>query len=401
MADSIPPLAPAPPAPPRRPWYHWRRFGLNFLTISVLVHVFLGVGATYLVVQRFQAQHKQNFIAPPSTSTAPTRALEHKVQMQKKQQTMSAPAPVKRITTTSSSKIALPSVPAMTQLDSNITPLSMAGMGGTGMGLGMGTGGGSGTGGGGGGLSLFGMRGGTDGLVGTFYDYKVNQSYMPIKGAPKFGDLLREVLPVNGPWHPETPFMHYTSPTKLHARYLMFPAILDTEAGAAFQSPRSGPGLWLAVYRGRFSAPSTGSFRFVAFGDNAMIVQIDNRMVYDGSDRHYIGLKRESLGKIVFTKGVKELTGSDWIEFKEGEVHDLAIAVGDEGGVFASGLFVQPKGMLFAQGARGVPKVPVFMLGAPTDADRRLLESALSADCLRGPFFRDGSARKTDDIFSH
>ena len=44
----------------------------------------------------------------------------------------------------------------------------------------------------------------------------------------------------------------------MHGKFFMFPAIQDTEAGAAFDSPRSGPGSWLAVYRGAFSAPPPG-----------------------------------------------------------------------------------------------------------------------------------------------
>ena len=42
--------------------------------------------------------------------------------------------------------------------------------------------------------------------------------------------------------------------------------------------------------------------------------------------------------------------------FNEGEVHDIAITVGDEGGVFASGLFIQPKGMPFVQGDARCPQ---------------------------------------------
>ena len=114
------------------------------------MHLLFGAGATYLIVQTFQAKRKPTFAGAPTSAKASQQVLEHKVQMQKKQQTMSAPAAVKRITTTSTAKIALPSVPAMPSLNSAIVPLAMAGMGGTGVGLGMGTGGGNGTGTGGG-----------------------------------------------------------------------------------------------------------------------------------------------------------------------------------------------------------------------------------------------------------
>jgi hypothetical protein len=58
----------APPAviPGRRryPWCHWRRLGFNFLTISLAVHLLIGFGAAYLIVQTIQAKRKQTFAGP-------------------------------------------------------------------------------------------------------------------------------------------------------------------------------------------------------------------------------------------------------------------------------------------------------------------------------------------------
>ncbi len=113
------------------------RSGAKFLALSIVAHLLFGVVATYLIVQTIQAKRKQTFAGAPQSPNAPTRSIEHKVQMQKQKQTMSAPAPVKRITTTSNAKVALPAMPAMPKMDSAITPLAMAGMGGTGMGLGI------------------------------------------------------------------------------------------------------------------------------------------------------------------------------------------------------------------------------------------------------------------------
>ena len=39
------PVPVAVTAAPRLPWWHWRRWGFNFLTISLLVHVIFGVSA--------------------------------------------------------------------------------------------------------------------------------------------------------------------------------------------------------------------------------------------------------------------------------------------------------------------------------------------------------------------
>ncbi len=391
--------------PPSYPWYHWRRWGFNFLTISILAHLLLTLGATYLVVQNIEAKRRRTFTAPSPGAHAPTQALEHKVQMEKKQQTMSAPAALKRITTTSNSKVSLPSLPAMPNLDSLTVPTAMAGMGGSGVGLSAGGGGGSG-GGNGGGLSLFGFHGTAgSGLQGVFYDYKMDQAYQPIPSFSNatFGKMVRDMLPVNGPWHPEEPYKHFRSAAILHSRYFIFPAIKDTEAGAAFQSPRSGPGHWLAIYRGTFSASSSGSFRFVGFGDNVMIVQIGKHNVLDASDHGYTGQARERLGNVAFPqKGATPLYAGEWFSLRSGEPSDISIAVGDEGGIFCSGLFIQARNSAYEVGEHGIPKLPVFMLGAPNAADKALLGKYLPPVCLQGPYFQVGGVNPDEsDIFSH
>ena len=66
--------------------------GSRFLMISIAAHLLFGLGAAYWVVQRYQANRKLTFKGGPPSPNPSTRALEHKVQMAKKQSTMSAPA---------------------------------------------------------------------------------------------------------------------------------------------------------------------------------------------------------------------------------------------------------------------------------------------------------------------
>jgi hypothetical protein len=128
------------------------------LVISIALHLLGGVGATYWVVQTIQAKRKVTFQGPPSAPNPSTRALEHKVSMAKKQQTMSAPAQAKRIASTGLSAIALPEMPNM-PTGTDIIPGKMAGMGGTGVGIGPAGGmGGGGGGGGGAGINFFGLK---------------------------------------------------------------------------------------------------------------------------------------------------------------------------------------------------------------------------------------------------
>ncbi len=384
MSNVPPPVSPAAPA--RRPWYHWRRFGLNFLTISVLAHMFLGVGATYLVVQRFQAKHKQNFVGPPSTTNAPTRALEHKVQMQKKQQTMSAPAPVKRITTTSVTKVSLPVVPSMPKLDSNITPLSMAGMGGTGMGLGLGTGGGNGNGGGSGALSLFGLRDGKgSALRGTFFDFKqtADNKPTPIAKDDKPGHLSKEASEeykaavtqfVQGGMHDSSLAERYfKGPNPLYATQIFIPAMNASEGPKAFGlQGRVQPSRWLVHYQGNVIAPDSGTYRFVGVTDDVLVVRFNNSIVLDcGSmfpsghqPSHYYSFDGLPATTGSWFKGCGE--GSSF-SVEAGKSYPIDILIGEwPGGRFLSFLLVRNEATEYKKDSHGNPILPLFRLAPGT-----------------------------------
>jgi hypothetical protein len=147
--------------PAKKPGGFRRFLRGRFLIVSIALHMLFGGIATLWVVQTMHANRKLTFKGGPPSPNPSTRALEHQVQMAKKQNTMSAPAMPKRITTAGLAKVTLPDMPAMPTL-TDMKPTKIAGMGGTGVGLGVGGfGRGGGAGGGGGGMfmsSIGGMK---------------------------------------------------------------------------------------------------------------------------------------------------------------------------------------------------------------------------------------------------
>lgn len=142
--------SPSNPAPRKPRLGFWAGIlASKFLIVSIVVHLLFGAGAAVYVVQRYQASRKLSFQGGPPVVNPSSRALEHKVSMAKKKNTMSAPAQAKRITTTGLSKIALPEIVTMPNA-TTVVPNRMGGIGGTGTGLGAGGMGGTGSGGGGG-----------------------------------------------------------------------------------------------------------------------------------------------------------------------------------------------------------------------------------------------------------
>ena len=103
--------SPSEPFPvTRRRWWKNR----SFLFISVGIHLLFGIGAAYLVVSKYSGTRKLTFSAGPKSPNPAERALQHRVQLQQKTQSITAPAAVpKRVLTTGAAKVALPPLPSL------------------------------------------------------------------------------------------------------------------------------------------------------------------------------------------------------------------------------------------------------------------------------------------------
>jgi von Willebrand factor type A domain-containing protein len=92
----------------RRRWWARR----PFLFISVAIHLLFAIGAGYLVVSKYSSARKLTFNAGPKSPNPAERALQHRVQLQQKTQSVTMPAAVpKRVLTTGAAKVALPPLP--------------------------------------------------------------------------------------------------------------------------------------------------------------------------------------------------------------------------------------------------------------------------------------------------
>lgn len=280
---------------PPRPTFFQRVKDRRYLWISILVHGLFILAATAWVVQTMVAERKLNFSAPPPSTNPGRKATEHKVQMAKKQNTMSAPAQAKRIASTGASKVSLPDMPTMAA-SSDIIPGQMSGMGGTGMGLGGfgGTGGGLG-GGGGGPVPLFGLRTGA-GLAGNFYDLKQTKDGKPSPMAvgPNEPDGWRgKDLEVNKTYD-KVLFRalssdsvlreYFRAPQTLYATQFYIPIISADEAPKSFNvADKATPRRWVVKYQGKVRAPESGRYRFVGYADDLLVVRFNNTLALDAS----------------------------------------------------------------------------------------------------------------------
>ena len=145
-------------APPARPSAR-RRYSPPVLIAVIALHLlFAGVAAIW-VVSRYSAHRKLTFSVGPKYPNPSERALEHRVQLQKKMESVSAPPAVpKRVLTTGMAKVVLPPMPEIKTSDS--APPTMMAAGGTGAAFGPSSASSLGGGGGGNGIAInfFGIR---------------------------------------------------------------------------------------------------------------------------------------------------------------------------------------------------------------------------------------------------
>ena len=136
-----------------------RRYSAPVLIGVIALHLLFGGVAAIWVVSKYSAARKLTFNAGPKSPNPSERALEHRVQLQKKTQTVSAPPAVpKRVLTTGLAKVTLPAMPEIKTPES--APRAMMGAGGAGAAFGPSGATSSGGGGGGNGtaINFFGIR---------------------------------------------------------------------------------------------------------------------------------------------------------------------------------------------------------------------------------------------------
>ena len=375
--------------------------GSKFLMVSIIVHLLFGLGAAYWVVQRYQANRKLTFKAGPPSPNPSTRALEHKVQMAKKQSTMSAPSIAKRITTSGLAKVALPEMPAMPKLAA--PPVKMAGAGGVDVSFNPGgTAISSGGGAGGAAVPFFGFkesRGGGS-LVGKFYDLKQLKNRQPSKLDDQNGYAGEIAKFVNSGFNEANLEKYFVGPNPLFTTQIFIPKINSGQGPQAFGlGGQVQPKMWVVVYRGNVIPTESGTFRFVGVCDDILVVRFNGRVVLDsgsmtpsghGPQKFYAGdgLKLEN------RKGMEWYKGSgrgEPFQVTGGQSYPMEVMIGEwPGGDFKAWLQIEKEGVEYEKDSKGVPILPIFKL-APSEVAHAGSEAPIFAKT--GPIWKAEKAK--------
>jgi hypothetical protein len=354
-------------------WWNWERTSGKFLIISIGAHALFGIIAAVLVVQHYQGARKLTFKGGPPSPNPSTRALEHKVQMAKKQSTMSAPAMAKKITTTGISKVSLPDMPAMPKLAA--PPVKMAGAGGTDVSFNAGTmNAGGGTGAGGAAVPFFGFRESKGGgsLVGRFYDLKQFKNGTPSKLDQQNGYPSELSKFVNSGFNDANLEKYFVGPNPLYTTQIFIPKINADQGPLAFGlGGRVQPKMWVVHYKGNVIPTETGTFRFVGMADDVLVVRFNGRVVLDcgsttpsghGPQKFYATSGLQLKNDMPWYKG---LGVGDPVQVTGGQSYPMDVLIGEwPGGDFKAWLLIEKDGVQYEKDGKGMPILPIFKVAA-------------------------------------
>ncbi len=365
-----------PLARPRRTL--WQRLGGEGLALSVLLHVFLVLIAIVWVVSTVTdgagKKDPNAFATGAGGGAGGPKAKEFKTKAVPKNVKSLAKTNTRITSKNANATLAIASLPSLSN------PLLSAGAigGGASKGFGGGSGGGIGAGKGvgyGGGrnfVSVFGARGmGRDsfGIVGTFYDFKLDRSGKPTKamgGKPEvFNDPsnkaaisvynreVREFL-VDKNFGVGALSDKFKAPEALYAQQIFIPQCPASAAPKAYGVEKQvKPSRWIAHYRGMVKVPRSGQFRFVGSGDDWLVVRFNGRVALDsGYQQHLVG--QENVYRQFNGQKCTETHPSSlgrpmrcgpWIEVSAGQEVPLDIVLGETpGGSFYAIICIEPRG---------------------------------------------------------
>jgi hypothetical protein len=352
-------------------WWNWERSSGKFLIISVAVHLLFAAVATILVVSHYQATRKLAFKAGPPSPNPSTRSLEHKVQMAKKQSSMSQPS-TKRVTTSGLSKITLPDMPAMPKLAQ--PAVKMMGAGGSDVAFNVGDTSATGAGAAGGAaVPFFGFRESRGGgsLTGKFYDLKQLKNGQPSKLDQQNG-YPAELKNFVSAWNSSALEKYFVGPNPLYTTQIFIPKMNADQGPLAFGlGGRVQPKMWVVHYKGNVVPSEGGTYRFVGMADDILVVRFNGKVVLDCGTTNPTGHAPQQFyaptgiqldPKMGWYKG---LGRGDPFQVQGGESYPMEVLLGEwPGGDFKAWLMLEKDGVQYEKDGKGNPILPIFKLAA-------------------------------------
>ncbi|MCK4564925.1 MAG: hypothetical protein KAU94_09655 [Verrucomicrobia bacterium] len=241
-------------------------------------------------------------------------------------------------------------------------------------------------------------------LTGTFYDLK--QSY---KGKPTGMDQGRFYAALASfakGWNLGRLDEYFQAPKKKYATFFMIPTISSSKVTEAFGvSDTVEAVFWAAYYEGHISAPETGHYRFMGYGDDILLVRIKKRLVMDASfepyrSKLYTGWTSDADNNRKYPIGGQRLFIGDWFRLTKDEPVKMEVLLGDVGNISSFQLLIEKRGVQYRQASYSYkegdetitgtrPVLPVFKTKEIPDNQELIGQMKINPNqvTLEGPVF--------------
>lgn len=218
-------------------------------------------------------------------------------------------------------------------------------------------------------MSMFGSKKsafvGND-FEGTFYVLSLNRdgSRSNVTSQEAY-DAARRRFYESG-WNPNALAMFYRSPQKLYTTFFYIPMTASEFVPRSFGIPDEiYTQTWMAHYKGKFAAKTTGMYRFWGRGENVLAVRVNGKIVLVGG--HMRAADRTSDWRSTaeehrkYWRGHGPMGVGDWFELEAGVPADFEIVFGDTDGWWTQcTLTIQKQGEFYPKNPDGAPILPAF-----------------------------------------
>lgn len=202
-------------------------------------------------------------------------------------------------------------------------------------------------------------------FMGVLYDLKQTQDRKPTNVDPNTYSAVIDEFISKG-WDESVLNRYYRFSKPLYTTQIFIPNMNANEGPKAFGAEKLvKPSRWVIHYKGQVSPPSAGTYRFWGIADDVMAAAVNGKTVLVGQRRdmkmpktNWTPSERDGAHA-----GDGELRPGDWMTFKEGEVFDLDVIIGERpGGIFNAFLMVEKQGASYNTDKRGHLILPIFQI---------------------------------------
>ena len=212
-------------------------------------------------------------------------------------------------------------------------------------------------------------------LIGVLYDLKQTQDRKPSGVDPESYSAVVDEFLSQG-WDEAVLNRYYRVSKPLYTTQIFIPSMDADEAPKAFGAEKTvQPSRWVIHYKGQVAAPEAGTYRFWGIADDVMAAAVNGKTVLVGnrSDTRLPKTAWKSTERSGAHAGDGDLKAGDWVTFKQGEVFDLDVIIGERpGGIFNAYLMIEKQGSNYDTDRKGKLILPIFQVApykTPTTTD--------------------------------